>query len=663
MGETEYVVESRDTFPCLSQNQFEKLLEDALDHLSEKRLSTLAKNLKVQVDGFRLKNAPKSLVVKELLPRLRSPLGFGFLLEAIKKDYPELFFAINEKDKKLEIDKWQETCSDSIIILALISSNDEKNKDLIEQLIKKQIEKKELIGKETKVISLEQAQENNRQREVERLEEKIEQKNQLISEKDRLLAKKGKELKKLEDKLKEERVNYGKSSSEVGELRKENETLQKQLNDLQQRLEFYQDEQRQLKDENRELEAQLTDLNKEYSKQQERSNHFGKDLSKLLEKKQSWQKEALKWEARWQVESFLKEKSAKKKLISKEISVDVSELESAYIKVLRLEEKKLLSDFSEAKDIKKRKDILTLLEESLLQQEKIEAIDFGTDSVSLNVDIDLDCDDIIFCYELEGIFSYEGPHGWVRTDEGSFLITPEDIFRHNLVTGDTLKVFLNHSIENDSDTGISFEIINKAEHIEQVCSLQRVDDEILVNNTYSYDLQLSPAEFESIGCNLEDPVTVIFPKLSSVQKLNDKIIYARVIKAHDYTWQEMPPKERKRCEKRRIADASTSNKEQLEPILKGQTILVVGGDRFKEQLRDIIEQKQGIFCFQPGFDEKGMVESRVKKSQRVILVTSELSHVVKDLVIKATEKHNVDCCYYNERGAVLFEELIRSFTS
>lgn len=662
MAEREYAVEldtSEDKVLTIINGG---LLVKAIESLSEEHCYELAKKMKVQVPGFRTNKAPRKLLLPALIYKAKRMPGPLIVLEVIGDTYPELIAAIQDKKKELDIEYWKKVCGEPQLFYVLGFSHEEKHMEMVKKYWEK--EKEAAATSENKeTVNDSEKKENSLSLvdKVEELQQELERKNQLIAEKDRLLSQKGKEIKKIEGRLKQERTTLGKKSNELGDLRKKIGELVAENKRIQERLKYHQGELESTRQENTLLKKNHEEKQKQQLIDQEIASIYGENLSKLLKEKQRYQKDALIWESRWQVNKFLQEISYKQTSIIKTVSIEAEEIKKGFLLALKQKEAKLTGTFVKTSDLGQRKENLLALQELLTLEELLTEISFPERQINLDVNIKINPIEICKCQEVEGIFYYEGPHGWVRTPEGTFLITPEMVLAHNLITGDRLRLTINNDFIDHSDTGVCVEVISKVENIEQVCSLQKVDEEILVNNSFSYAVQLTPGELEKIGCNLADPVTVVFPDLSLTKLPEKEVVYARIVKSHDHTWQKAPPKERKRCEKKRQNELT--NSESLEPILKGQTVLVVGGDSFKQQLKETIESRQGNCIFQSGFGEKGMVESRVRKAQTVIIITRELSHSVSDLVLKAAAKHSVECRYYNERGAVLFNEFLESLAS
>ena len=638
------------------------LLEKAIESLSEEHCYELAKKMKVQVRGFRANKAPRNLLLPAIMYKAKRMPGPILVLEAISADHPDLLAAIQDKEKELDIEKWKKVCGEPQLFYVLAFSHQEKHMEMVKKYCEKEKEAAATREKKGIVNDIDKKDASlSLVDKVEELQQELERKNQIIAEKDRLISQKAKEIKKIEGRLKQERTTVGKRSNELGDLRKKLGDQVMENKRIQERLKYHQEELDLTKQENSSLKKAQKEKQKQQIVEQEIANRYGENLNKLLKEKQRYQKYALIWEARWQVNKFLQEISNKQASVIKTVSIEAEEVKKGFLLTLKQKEAKLTETFVKTCDLGQRKEHLLALQELLNLEELLTEVSLLEGKVNLDANIKLNPIEICECQEIEGLFYYEGPHGWVRTTKGSFLITPEIVVAHNLITGDRLRLTINNDFIDHLDTGVSVEVISKAEIIEQVCSLQKVDEEILANNSFSYAVQLTLGELEKVGCNLADPVTVVFPDLSLTKLPEEEVVYARIVKLHDHTWQKAPPKERKRCEKKRHSEITES--ESLAPILKGQTVLIVGGDSFKQQLKETIESRQGNCIFQPGFGEKGMVESRVKRAQIVIIITQELSHSISDLVIKAAAKHNVDYYYYNERGAVLFNEFLQSLAS
>ncbi len=638
---------------------FSELMEAVLENLSQDRLLEMAEKMQLQIPGFRLKKAPKFKLFPEIAKRAVLPPGIILTYEMIRKEYPNLVSALEDENTP-DIAYWQKTCGQAILIFALLATKKDYTEQIERLLAEGNIRGKTYKKKSTREIESAKDQTNMETSELERLKEENKKLKKFSADKDRKLGQKDKELKKLEAKLKEERSQYGKESTELGFLRKENSELKKDNLKLKDNLTASRLERMQLRQQHLESKEHLNELKTALGKNKQLALFYGKDLEKLVSEKRLLQLEGLKWEARWQVGNFLKEQNKKQRTLKKSISLNTLDLQKAYLELVKKQAAKLLEDFLIA-DLNHKKAIIKELESILAIEETVAIMPLATEEICLEGELFLEPFEYSHCFSLQGIFSYEGLHGWVRTKEGSFLITPELILNYNLVTGDKLNITLYHEFEDDNDIGINIEILQKVESVEQVCTLQKKREEIFVINGLGYPIQLSQAEFENIGCNTADPVTVVFPDLNLINLPDMDTVFGRVIKSHDPTWIEMLPKERKRSEKKRAM--ANCKKEPLEPILAGENILVVGGETFKEQLREIVEKMAGNFIFQPGFSGKPMVEGQVRKATKIVIVTTEVSHVIKELTLKAAEKYKVEYRYYNERGAVLFGELLRGFAN
>lgn len=649
------------------------MIEVVLHSLKTESVIEVAKKMRVQVDGFRLEKAPKPTLHKLIARKTvgHRALGPRFILEAIKDEYPALFEELLSETNDFDIDHWVERCGEDILFFVLYVSDKEEHKSLLLELEERYLETFEEEQDNSNVIELNSRQANNQEiepteksHELERLKIEIEKMKYVIAEKDRLLNQKEREIKKIEEQLQNERSNNGKRSAEIGKLRKENKELNKEVKKLKGKHSFFEKELPKLQGKNNELKEIVNNLNRLIAKNENIKDLYGKDLEKLLKEKRLFQVEALKWEARWRAGSFLWEKANEsgELRLRKTIEVDPKELHQAYLDAVCKKETNLIQEFSSINETDKRKELLRKLDEILSFEETLSKFPLE-EKLSLETEIEIDPIEVCSCINLDAVFSYEGPHGWARTKEGSFLISPRDVIRYSLVTGDRLNIFITRDFESVDDTCISFDVVQRVERLESICSLQKSTDGIYVLNPYSYDLQLSSSELEYININLDDPVSVIYPDLSQTQ-LKDKTIYARVVKSHDPTWEKTPSRERKRCEKRRVNEDTQNNEKLLEePLLQGQTVLVVGGHSIKEQLRSVVESMSGNFIYQSGFEDHRTVEGNVKKASVVIIITREVSHSIQGLVVKAAQKYQVDCRYYNQRGAALFDELIKTIAS
>lgn len=645
------------------------LILSVLEALKKSSVCEIAKKMHVQIPGFRLNKAPKKRLIEGIASRIYSkPFSevLNYINEAIFKEYPQLFVALTGSEEDFDIDYWVLTCGREIVYFVLHISSGNDHEKLLEALEQNTETKKHLqeIKKDIereKPGALSKAKKDAKgEHELEGLETKaliaeVKQLRRAIAEKDRVISAQNKELKKAEKKLKEERSSSGKRSNEIGRLRKDIHSLKQALTKADQEKASLRNQVVELKTQKKQHEATVDTLDRIITKHEKTASLHGQDVEKFLDEKRRLHLEAVKWEAKWQIERLLRSKSSQKRAIEMKVLIDPNDLQTTYLDAIRVAENRLVEDFSSL-NLERRKTTLDRIKTFISLEELVENVALK-DEAFLPVNIEIDPDRCTEQVVVEGLFIYEGPHGYLRSEEGLFLVTPFDVVRNNLVTGDRLRLILERTFAAASDIGIQLEVLEKTESKETICSLKKNGDEILVINPFNYSLELSQTEFEYIGYNLDDPVTVIYPDLKVAKIPRDMVIYARVIKAHDPTWQEMPGKERKRSEKKRLTMGS-DEEETNTPLYADQTVLVVGGESCKEQLKTIVESMSGNFLFQSGFDCKKMVESNVKKADLAILMTQEISHSVQKLVLKAADKHQKPYHYYNERGAVLFKEFL-----
>ena len=635
-----------------------------LESLKKSSVCEVAKELRVQVPGFRLNKAPKKRIIEGIAHRMQfRPIHevLDIVFCRIFTEYPELYDALSDEEKEFDLDYFVDLCGADIVGLCLALSDNAKHKELLELLIERKKEDAKRTDTSKKAVKKEPASDKHKKDEVsathaelERLKKEVKSLKSTVAEKDRLISAKSKEIKKLERKLDQERSQGGRRANELGSLRKENASLRRQLTLSDQEKESYLNRIDAL---NEEIKAQRKDIesvSRTAALREEQTLSYQDQLEKLFSDKRRLFLDAIKWQSKWQIESLLRTRSSESREVEMEVLIGPKDLQEAYLGAVRRAENRLVESFL-TQGLSSRKELLEQIKMFISLEDLVEKTPLH-DEAMLPINIKIEPQKSIEHVAVEGMFIYEGPHGYLKTDEGLLLIAPYDIAVNNLVTGDRIRLILDRSFAGDMDVDVRIEILEKVESKETVCSLKKEGDEIAVLNPYHYELELSQSEIEYVGCSLDNPVTVVYPDVKMARIPQNLTVYARILRAHDHTWQEPPARERKRSEKRRATGKGEET--GVEPLFAGRTVLVVGGETMKEQLRSIVESMKGEFLFQPGFDCKGTVEGNVKKADFVVCVTQDLSHSVQKLVLKAADKHQVPYFYYNDRGAARFREFL-----
>ncbi|MCG8403500.1 MAG: DUF2325 domain-containing protein [Firmicutes bacterium] len=156
-------------------------------------------------------------------------------------------------------------------------------------------------------------------------------------------------------------------------------------------------------------------------------------------------------------------------------------------------------------------------------------------------------------------------------------------------------------------------------------------------------ISLNPREIRNLSIGEGDLVEVAYPAGDiSAARVAWKFDHDDPYLA-DISPGKRPPQ--RSAEKRPVGDVA-------DPLLAGKTVLVVGGDLYKEAYKQNFERRGAKFQWETGFQGgqgKG-IESKVRSADAVVLVTEMMSHRLPD-VESMCKRHRKPFIYAPSRGA------------
>lgn len=156
-------------------------------------------------------------------------------------------------------------------------------------------------------------------------------------------------------------------------------------------------------------------------------------------------------------------------------------------------------------------------------------------------------------------------------------------------------------------------------------------------------VSLKPREVRSLGLEEGDLVEVAYPA--------GDISAARVAWKFDPDDPFLADTGRGPATKKR-GDKKLPPRDVADPVLAGKTVLVVGGDLYKESYRQSFERRGASLLWESGFQggQGKNIESKVRAADVAVLVTEMASHRLPD-VESMCKKHRKPFTYAPSRGS------------
>lgn len=154
-------------------------------------------------------------------------------------------------------------------------------------------------------------------------------------------------------------------------------------------------------------------------------------------------------------------------------------------------------------------------------------------------------------------------------------------------------------------------------------------------------ISLKPKEVKSLGLKEGDTVEVAYPR--------GELSQARIAWKYDDTPFRDPIREKIHREK---AVRSVQVVDIGDPLLSGRTVLVIGGDLYKEAFRQNFSRRGAEFLWESGFQggEGKSIESKVRASDVVVIVTEMMSHRIPNIEAMC-KKHGKPYVYAPSKGS------------
>lgn len=153
-------------------------------------------------------------------------------------------------------------------------------------------------------------------------------------------------------------------------------------------------------------------------------------------------------------------------------------------------------------------------------------------------------------------------------------------------------------------------------------------------------ISLKPKEVKSLGLKEGDTVEVAYPAGNLYQ--------ARIAWRYDdgvYLDRGREKTRREKTVKEQVVDIG-------DPVLAGKTVLIVGGDLYKESYRLNFNRRGAEFLWESGFQggEGKSIESKVRSADVVVIVTEMMSHRIPNIEAMC-KKHGKPYAYSPSKGS------------